>query len=245
MTYCTDGPFRLRRSSLLCILVAQSVSPTVTNQAQCHHAESEAMSGSSLWLVPPEKSELYSVIHDLILNQLPSIFPIASVPGFTPHVTLTADTVFPNLEDSQQWLDSLDLPQSMEVLKVVIGEAEVGSTFFRKLAMRCEKTQGLCELAIHARKAAMGESRIQSAKRWVEEDYKPHISLMYSDLPIPILQGQLEDVHVKITKVKQRSPNSDTAKGGAIWLVPTYKPIEGWKPEAIRELPKTEWSWEI
>lgn len=178
MTYCTDGPFRLRRSSLLCILVAQSVSPTVTNQAQCHHAESEAMSGSSLWLVPPEKSELYSVIHDLILNQLPSIFPIASVPGFTPHVTLTADTVFPNLEDSQQWLDSLDLPQSMEVLKVVIGEAEVGSTFFRKLAMRCEKTQGLCELAIHARKAAMGESRIQSAKRWVEEDYKPHISLM-------------------------------------------------------------------
>lgn len=136
------------------------------------------MTGSSLWLVPPEDSELYQAVHDLILNKIPAIFPFSHPLRFTPHVTLTADTVLSDLGDSQQWLHGVELPLSGEDVKVAIGEIEVGSMFFRKLFMQCEKTRGLCELAMRAREAVIGESEMQSAKEWVKEEYRPHMSLM-------------------------------------------------------------------
>jgi len=62
-------------------------------------------------------------------------------------------------------------------------------------------------------------------------------------LPQQIVHDHLEEVYIKIKQAKQRVPGSNTAKGGTICLIPTYKPIEEWKPEAIRELPNMEWSW--
>ncbi|KAI7049041.1 hypothetical protein D0864_17053 [Hortaea werneckii] len=141
------------------------------------------MPGSSLWLVPPEHSALYQTCHQLITTHIPSLFssslapPPPPPPLFTPHVTLTADTVpsdlFPEPElqqsssssttttssstsppdpttSAQAWLDSIDLPPpstTQEDLKVNIQKVQVEAHFFRKLTMRCEKSSRLCDLA--------------------------------------------------------------------------------------------------
>lgn len=137
------------------------------------------MPGSSLWLVPPESSELYRVCHELILKQVPSACLVDQPTHFTPHITLTADLMLQGLEGStaQQWLDRLTLPYG-ETLRVPIREVEVGRVFFKKITMRCEKTSGLCELAAMCRAACVDGLGEAGAMKWVEQSYLPHLSLM-------------------------------------------------------------------
>lgn len=133
--------------------------------------------GSSLWLVPPESSDLYKALHTLIFTSIPSLFPIALPPRFTPHITLTADTISPDAELSQpqKWLDSLKLGNLSE-LKMSIGEVAVGEMFFQKLVLLCEKTPELLDLAAHCRGIATGN--VEDAREWVRENYRPHCSLL-------------------------------------------------------------------
>ncbi|KAI7170056.1 hypothetical protein KC343_g11540 [Hortaea werneckii] len=220
------------------------------------------MPGSSLWLVPPEDSALYKTCHQLITTHIPSIFfsALAQPVLFTPHVTLTADTVPSDLSpdssdpaiSAQKWLDSLDLPpptrtttMTQEDLKVKIQNVQVEGPFFRKLTLRCEKSSQLCELAGRCRaQGVQGLSR-KEAGEWVQECYAPHLSLMYSDLPEEEVQLKLDEVHSTISQVQQANPESLSTKGGEIWLVPTYQPIEEWQPIAKREIPYgVEWEWQ-
>ena len=157
------------------------------------------MPGSSLWLVPPEDSALYKSCHQLITTHIPSLFSSSLAtppPLFTPHVTLTADTVppdlFPDSTDpaisAQKWLDSIDLPApstTQEGLKVVIQKVQIEGHFFRKLTLRCEKSSQLCELAERCRahhrgKEGLvgGEQKREEVGKWVRESYAPHLSLM-------------------------------------------------------------------
>lgn len=69
-------------------------------------------------------------------------------------------------------------------------------------------------------------------------------NLHSSDLPEDEVQGKLDEVHSQISQAKRANPASVTAKGGEIWLVPTYKPIEEWRPIARRELHWVEWEWQ-
>lgn len=137
------------------------------------------MPGSSLWLVPPDDSELYKAIHDLIINHIPPIYPGTTVPHFTPHITLTSniDLSLGEQSDAQNWLDKIHLPDTTH-LKVAIKQAEVGSPFFKKITMRCEKMPELCELAAACRIAGVKGTDAQKAHVWVEEQYLPHCSLM-------------------------------------------------------------------
>ena len=133
--------------------------------------------GSSLWLVPPEDSELYKTIHSLILTSIPSLYPIAIPPQFVPHISLTVDTIAPDSElpQPQKWLDRLKLGD-LSKLKISIGEVDVGKIFFQKLTMLCERTPELLELAAHCRGVATGN--VDEADGWVKQNYKPHCSLM-------------------------------------------------------------------
>jgi 2',3'-cyclic-nucleotide 3'-phosphodiesterase len=133
------------------------------------------MGGSSLWLVPPPHSDLYKTLQSLILTRLPPLLgPEANPAKFTPHVTLTADTVFPD-SAPQAWLDGLELPKAR--LRVVIKELVVGDIFYRKVTMRCEKTKELRALAGSCRKKGTGEQE-QMVEEWVEGTYWPHVSLV-------------------------------------------------------------------
>ncbi|RMY39011.1 hypothetical protein D0865_12943 [Hortaea werneckii] len=239
------------------------------------------MPGSSLWLVPPDDSALYRTCHRLITHQIPSLFFPGAVPPpplFTPHVTLTADTVPSDLllepkeqgrkqgqerrqspsstspthpaKSAQTWLDGLVLPPPTRELRVAIQKVQVEGHFFRKLTMQCEKSSQLCELAGTCRAARGVEGLLDGGEqedvgKWVRECYRPHLSLMYSDLPEDEVQIKLDEVNSEISQAKQANPESLTARGGEIWLVPTYKPIEEWQPIAKREIPYgVQWEWQ-
>ena len=139
------------------------------------------MPGSSLWLVPPEDSELYKAIHELTVNNIPSIFPNENPPGFFPHITLTSNALTdPATEpsDKQDWLDGIPMRGSIKALKVAIQEVEVGKIFFKKVTMRCDKTHELCQLAAACRAAGVEGVDAEGAEKWVGEQYLPHCSLM-------------------------------------------------------------------
>lgn len=132
------------------------------------------MPGSSLWLVPTPDSALHKALSTLITSSIPALYPIALPPRFSPHVTLTADTVNTS-DDPQIWLDGLELP--LEDLHVRIKEPQVGEIFFRKLTLRCQKDDALKALAGAGRRAGTGAGA-EEVRRWVEEVYAPHLSLM-------------------------------------------------------------------
>ena len=129
------------------------------------------MPGSSLWLIPPSPSSLETTVQTLITDTIPSLFPATNPPDFIPHITLTShipsDTTTSN---SQQWLDSLDLP---ELDKVTIRQSRVGEIFFQKLTLACLKTPELTTLATECRKQAVGGKVVAYA-----HGYYPHMSLM-------------------------------------------------------------------
>ena len=140
------------------------------------------MPGSSLWLVPPEDSELYATIYDLTVNRIPPIFPNTNPPRFVPHITLTSNaltdpTTSPS--DPQEWLHNISLPDTINDLKITIQDLEVGEIFFKKITMRCEKTRELCDLAASCRAAGVEGVDDEGARKWVGgEAYLPHCSLM-------------------------------------------------------------------
>ncbi|KAK6395403.1 hypothetical protein LTR65_000874 [Meristemomyces frigidus] len=190
------------------------------------------MPGSSLWLVPPEDSELYKAIHDLIINHVPSLYT-GTIPQFTPHITLTSDVTVPE-SGPQQWLDGIQIPDTKE-LKVAVRDVEVGSIFFKKITMRCDKTPELCQLAASCRAAGVQGLDAQGAQKWAEE---------HSSLPGDEVTAKLDAVNKTVREAKRHYPDSHTAKGGLILLVSTHKPIEEWAPIATRQLPGMEWTWQ-
>lgn len=130
----------------------------------------------SLWLLPPEDSELFKALQSLIHTSMPSLYPISIPPRFSPHVTLTANTIPKDWAESQprNWLEKLQLPE--DDLKVTIQNVHVGEIFFQKLIMLCEKTAQLCDLAATCR--AVGDEIRKDAREWIDQYYKPHCSLM-------------------------------------------------------------------
>ncbi|KAK3615575.1 hypothetical protein LTR56_026507 [Elasticomyces elasticus] len=188
------------------------------------------MPGSSLWLVPPEDSDLYKAIDNLVNQRLPSIYTNASPKRFLPHVTLTSDTIS-NYADPQEWLDSISLPRddALASLVVTIKDVQVGKPFFRKLTMACSKTFELCDLALHCRIAGV---------EGVEQEVANN-----SDASEDHVEEKLTKVNDAIQDAKQQCSNSKITTRGSIWLVPTFKAIEDWKPVAIRQLPSMKWVW--
>ena len=134
------------------------------------------MPGSSLWLTPTPNNPLHKTLTTLITTSIPALYPIAIPPRFSPHVTLTADTIT-NEKDPQTWLDNLQLPDTTADLEVRVKEAQVGEIFFRKLKLRCEKTDALRELAGACRRAGTAEGE-REVEEWVRGVYEPHLSLM-------------------------------------------------------------------
>lgn len=133
---------------------------------------------SSLWLVPSQNSSLYKAIHTLITDSIPSVFPTANAPLFTPHITLTANTISSESSSSefQQWLDNIALP-SINDIEITINAIEIGEIFFQKLIMLCDKSWQLCTLAAACRSAGTGHS-LERSREWIGENYRPHCSLM-------------------------------------------------------------------
>lgn len=134
------------------------------------------MPGSSLWLLPPEAHPLNEVLVSLI-KRTASRF--GSYDLFIPHITLTSDLVSPSSygPEPQQWLDSLDLPAGGDV-QVEFDRLDSEDVYFRKLYIKCKKTGGLKALATVCRQQVANHEGQETARKWAEETYNPHVSLL-------------------------------------------------------------------
>ncbi|KAH7095679.1 2',3'-cyclic-nucleotide 3'-phosphodiesterase [Paraphoma chrysanthemicola] len=193
------------------------------------------MPGSSLWLLPPKSHPLDKILPKLV-EQTSSHF--GSSHSFLPHVTLTSE-VSPSTYSAgpQAWLDSLTLPSSDDV-QVEFEKLASEDVFFRKLYIKCRKTNGVKKLAQVCREKVAGYEEDGKAETWAEEAYNPHLSLLYHDCP----KVEPSDL-APIERLAQESGISFASKGkvrgwtgGRVVLVPTDKPIHQWLPIAERAL---------
>lgn len=133
------------------------------------------MPGSSLWLLPPDTHPLNYVLTSLI-ERTASHFGSSDL--FIPHLTLTSE-IYPSTYGSepQKWLDGLNLPACDDV-KVDFEKLSGEDVYFRKLYIKCHKTTGLKALAKVCRKQVAGHEDEETAGKWVDEKFNPHVSLL-------------------------------------------------------------------
>jgi 2',3'-cyclic-nucleotide 3'-phosphodiesterase len=133
------------------------------------------MPGSSLWLLPPANHPLNDILPKLI-DETSKQFD--SPHRFLAHVTLTSEISSSKYgSDPQGWLDSLELPASKAV-KVEFECLGSDEHFFRKLYIKCLKTDGVKKLAQQCRQQVQGFEEEAKARSWAEEQYMPHLSLL-------------------------------------------------------------------
>lgn len=135
--------------------------------------------GLSLWLVPPEDSEIHHVLTDAIARMVPSVLAAkheAPLPRFEPHVTLAVQIPRVNITafaaNPQAWLDNIDLPDNTSPVDVEFQELAVGDAFHKKLFIRCRQTDSLLSLA----SACQTYSGVEMPGG--PGTYDPHISLV-------------------------------------------------------------------
>lgn len=136
------------------------------------------MPGSSLWLLPPPNTPLNNDLQTLITETLPSRFSETKAHNFIPHVTLTSNVPASiHFPDPQAWLDGLHLPVSTTITAEVTA-VDPDDKFFKKLTLRLKKEGGLVDLATACRAQGVLDGDDAGAKRWAEDEYLPHLSLM-------------------------------------------------------------------
>ncbi|GAB7350839.1 hypothetical protein MBLNU459_g1371t1 [Dothideomycetes sp. NU459] len=218
------------------------------------------MPGASLWLVPPRSSPFCQLLQTLISTAVPPHFAGAATHDFVPHVTLTSGIERAAYgSDAQAWLAGLGLPDKDEPT-VALESLEAGAQFVKKLTLGAAKTASLVRLAAACRGGAVlrgggddddddgaaAAAAAAAARSWAEEDYLPHLSLMYADLPVSDVQERLsllEDQIRKAARSLEAGDGGEVCQGGSIVLVDTSKPIAEWVPIAERHLPHLSWSW--
>lgn len=127
--------------------------------------------GLSLWLVPPNNTELHDALTDAIARGVPTaIGDSKPSPRFEPHLTLTSHIPkLPPGHDPQEWLDGIKLPEITEVA-VDFQELTIGNAFFKRLFIRCARTESLLQLASACRALSIPSGE--------QVDYDPHVSLL-------------------------------------------------------------------
>lgn len=127
--------------------------------------------GLSLWLVPPKGSHCYDVLTKAITDIVPGEMRASgSAPQFEPHLTLASRIPRQSISsDPQEWLDGLDLP-AISTVEVRWHELAVGDAYFKRLFVRCKRSDSLLKLASSCR--AFSSANIDEAQ------YDPHVSLL-------------------------------------------------------------------
>ena len=209
------------------------------------------MGGTSLWLIAPNDDHPFNKsLKDLIVETIPSNFSSAPKVKFIPHVTVTSDIDPTKTYESspQEWLDNLSLPTDFKKEKnevvIELEELEPGEAFFKKITLRAKRDANLLKLASKCREQGVLVSESE-ADAWAENEYSPHLSLFYGDLP-------MKDVKKKIPMIELQLGfefgslfaccGGTLAMGAKLVLVDTSKEIKDWAVIAERHLPWTIWT---
>lgn len=200
----------------------------------------------SLWLIPHADNPFTKTVQELIAEEVPKQFlPKEKIQSFTPHVTVTPD-VDTGGKSPQEWLDNLQLPEFKaehnEVI-LLLDQIQAEDPFYRKMNIALEEDANLRKLVAFCRQQAVGENE-ETAQAWAEKEYRPHLSLLYADLPT-------KDVANKIALIEMKTQfalgdifaccGGSLCMGGHLALVDTSKPIDQWQPIAKRETPWAIW----
>lgn len=142
----------------------------MSNPGLLNMANKTADPGFSLWLVPPEGSDIYNALAKAIVNIVPPILGSSdSAVRFEPHLTLASRIPKESITNPQKWLDGIELPP-VAAAEVQFQELAVGDAFFKKLFIRCKRAESLLRLA--------SSCRLYSSAKVDEAQYDPHVSIL-------------------------------------------------------------------
>ena len=157
------------------------------------------MPGLSLWLVPYDTSPFTKTTQELISETVPKQFDLEKPHTFPPHVTITSDIPEEALQGKQpqEWLDSVELPSEFkkehnEVL-LELDTVEAEDPFFRKMNIALKENENLRKLVAACRKEAGLE-----ADNFAKSEYRPHLSLLYAELPTKDVRNKVALIEMKI-----------------------------------------------
>jgi hypothetical protein len=176
--------------------------------------------GYSLWLLPPTSSKISTSLISAIKTLGCS---------FAPHVTLASKIPLSvPVEDIKSSLDTYFVKHSLPDVR--INSLNTGSEFFKRIFLRCQKTDSLVSLARFSKQTFVGDDD-NDINNWVT-NYDPHISLIYAeekDCNDQELIGRI-DTSILIDK---------TWQGGKIQLVDTSGKLSEWKTVLDFDIPNS------
>jgi 2',3'-cyclic-nucleotide 3'-phosphodiesterase len=109
------------------------------------------------------------------------------------------------------------------------------TTFFTKVTIHLRKTPELLQVAMQSRVRLTGEDSAK-AKRWLQEEYTPHLSLVYAELSKDIVEKELLEQIRSIVEQDGVSLKNTAWTGGSLVVVECWRPIEEWAVIAERKL---------
>lgn len=158
----------------------------------------------SLWLVPHDGNPFTKAVQEFISDEVPKLFlPPEKIQKFAPHVTLTSDIDVEKVVEGkspQEWLDNLQLPEFKAELNEVILELdtiEAEDPFYRKMNIAVKDGANLKKLAACCRRQGVLESE-DKAEAWAQNEYQPHLSLLYADVPTKDVKNRVALVEMKV-----------------------------------------------
>ncbi|KAK4631918.1 2',3'-cyclic-nucleotide 3'-phosphodiesterase [Fulvia fulva] len=202
------------------------------------------MGGLSLWLIPHDDKPFVKTMQELISETIPRQFD-AKTHSFQPHVTVTSDISEDAMKGKspQEWLDSLLLDELKlknehnEVL-LELDTIEAEDPFFRKMNIALKDNENLRKLVALCRR----ESGLDEA--FAQKEYRPHFSLLYSDIPTKDVKAKVPLIEMKIGFALGdlfACCGGALCLGGSMVLVDTRKEIEEWSVMATRVTPWAMW----
>ncbi|KAF2479824.1 2',3'-cyclic-nucleotide 3'-phosphodiesterase [Neohortaea acidophila] len=202
----------------------------------------------SLWLVPYDDSPFTKTTQELINDTVPRQFLAEKdYQAFPPHVTLTSDVDLGG-KSPQEWLDSLQFgedykPQHHEVL-IELDTVTAEDPKFRKMNISVKENENLKKLAASCRQQTHSVSAEQ-AQAWAKDEYRPHMSLLYADVPTQDVERKIPLIEMKIGFAYGdlfACCGGSFSMGGLITVVDTSSnETKDWKRVAQRETPWAMW----
>ncbi|AQZ09903.1 CPD1 (YGR247W) [Zygosaccharomyces parabailii] len=208
----------------------------------------------ALWFCPLHGTPAYETL-ELIIISLQSLFP--NSPVFEPHITITSDLVCNTADDVNKILTScVAAVRSVRNHKrqsaplISFKSCSVGKHYFRKVVLECNENPYLYSIAQVMRELYVeidDASRGQRAATWARDEFRPHLSLLYSEVtPISqaflrVIQQRIEDV-LNVQMVKRQGEGNTQLYWDFVqqpvlsWSLPgTFKvvrcegPVENWR----------------
>ena len=193
-------------------------------------------------------------MQELITETVPSNFRSA-LEGkrvvFAPHVTVTSEIdpskTYSKSSSPQEWLDNLSLPtfvKEHDEVVLELDEIEASDAYFRKLTIRANTQKNLQKLVAACRAQAVLDNDTAKAEAWAENEYNPHLSLMYADLSTKDVKNKVPLIEMQLAYAIGdlfACCGGVMCMGGYLVLVDTGKEVEEWEVLAKRETPWVAW----